>query len=96
MTRNEFVTIIAKYCVRMYKAPDRRDKDIFTQRVYEKAAVMDILNKCDQERDKPVRWIIEEYEKQMDEYSTKNLRNSYMFSVARDVATDILDRFFYR
>lgn len=54
-------------------------------------AINDLLEYILARPETPVFLAVEEYAKMMDNYSCKNVKYSYVFSVANDVAISVLD-----
>lgn len=68
-------------------------KDRFMQSSYSRWAVQELLTFVKQHKDmKPIN-AIELFIHKMDEYACANSKNSYIFSVAHDIAEDIYDIF---
>ena len=63
----------------------------FAQRSYAISAANDILDELRNNDSTPPLVVIEEYREKMDEYSCLNSFGSFMFSVAYDIAEDIIN-----
>lgn len=79
------------YCITTKAALHR--KDLYKQCVYGKWALLEIRQYLLEHAQDPLELAIEQYRKLMDEYclQAKNEDTSIMFSVAYDVATEMLD-----
>ncbi len=72
------------------KTSHRKTMD-FAFTSYSISALEDILEHIRQNRDKSPLTIVEEYRDKMDTYACSKTEGSYIFSVAYDVATGVLD-----
>lgn len=66
-------------------------KNMFNQRVYSRWAANEVLGYVKFRKDIPPVQAVEEFMSKMDKFACSNPKNSYIFSVAYDVAADILD-----
>ena len=65
----------------------------FAQMSYSVWAAEEVLNYVRNNQNRPVIYVIEEFVMKMNRYSYINNDTSYVFSVAKDIAEDILDIF---
>lgn len=65
----------------------------FDQKSYSRWAVKEVLRYVQEHPDKSPVSVIEEFVNLMDRYACASRKNSYIFSVAYDIAVDILDVF---
>lgn len=96
MMMNKALKLIGYHNRKYYKRPFKEygmDKDLYKEREYKYQAANDILNYLNNHRDWEPLNAIEEFRYTMDTLATatKSSKKNYMFSVAYDVATDILD-----
>ena len=63
----------------------------FNQRAYSRWAANEVLGYVQFRKDIPPIQAVEEFMSKMDKFACSNPKNSYIFSVAYDVAADILD-----
>ena len=62
-----------------------------SQRIYSRWAAEEVLGYVIYRKDIPPTQAVEEFMHKMDSYASLNSKNSYIFSVAYDIAADILD-----
>lgn len=99
MKINKAIVLIDKHIAKYYKAPTRpirfngMDLIKFQEASYKRWAAREIRDYLDRHRKHEPINAVEEFRYSMDQFacSTKNPRKNFMFSVAYDVATDILD-----
>lgn len=91
---NKSVTsVIRSYIVTLNKPTHNWRTSKFEQTSYSKWAAKEVLKYVNEHDTMPPVMAIEEFIRKMDKYSCLNKHTSYMFSVAHDIAEDILDRF---
>lgn len=96
MTANKALILIDKYSRKFYRKPIRDNsvsRDVYNQRVFGNWAAMEIRDYIDKHRDWDPLMAVEEFRYAMDNFASSSTKskNNFMFSVACDVATDILD-----
>lgn len=92
MNKDYILSVIKDYADEYLKVPQRRlSRGDFEQRSYQRWAVDEILRAIEKSNSAPPIVAVEDFIRKMDEFSCKNHRTSIIFSVAYDVATDILD-----
>lgn len=89
---NERAICTIRYCLnRLLKtASNRRDYSL-QQESYSRWAARELLVRLEKNRTTPPLVLIEEFRDQMDRYSCVNMRTSYVFSCAKDMAEWIID-----
>lgn len=92
MIKDYVLTIIREYAYERWKDPRARlSKERFKQRSYQQWAVNEITRSIETNSYAAPIIAVEEFACKMDNYSLKNDGTRNMFSVAHDVACDILD-----
>lgn len=95
MVRFEVINELERRINEMYKSPDRlpvtpRKKQIFLDRIYKHWAANEYLYYVVTSK-KSASVAATEFIKMMDEFCCNAGRNSYLFSIAYDVAVDLTD-----
>lgn len=86
--------IIQDYILDLKEPRNHYQRSQFKQSSYSIWAANEVLNYIrEHESIRPTSIVIEDFIRKMDEYSCKNSINSFIFSVAHDIAEDILDIF---
>lgn len=89
---NEIAIQAIESYIHELKDPQRNyKKSRFEQATYSKWAAIEVLGYVKHRRDISAIQAVEEFIHKMDKYACSNGRNSYIFSVAYDIAMDILD-----
>ena len=83
--------IIGQY-IRDLPKPTNRYSKTYEQRCHALWAANDIFRAVRQHRSVPAAVVVENYADKMNRFSTMHSKTSFMFSVAKDIAEDILDR----
>lgn len=87
------ISVLQEYIADMPEPRKKCKKQVFLQETYSRWAAEEIL-KCIRENETtPPITVVEEFKDRMDHYSLMNPNSSYIFSVAYDIAMDILDIF---
>lgn len=93
MSDEQLDLIFQDYLLDMKKPCLQWKKDRFRQSSYSRWAVQELLTFVKQHKDmKPIN-AIELFIHKMDDYACANSNNSYIFSVAHDIAEDVYDIF---
>ena len=87
------VSILKGYITDMPEANRKCKKHIFLQRTYSRWAAEEILECIQENESTPAIIVVENFRDRMNRYSLLTSNSSYIFSVAYDIATDILDIF---
>ena len=87
------ISVIQSYIVKLNKPTHNWRSSRFEQSSYTRWAAKEVLRYVKEHNTIPPVMAIEEFVRKMDAYSCMNKHTSYMFSVAHDVAEDILDIF---
>lgn len=87
------ISIIKEYMQRLEKPNDNVKTSYFKQLSYSRWAVGEILRCVEKQKSIPPARVVEDFIFRMDQYSCVNHNSSFMFSVAHDIAEDILDSF---
>ena len=87
----EAVRLIEQY-IRDLPKPTNRYSRYYEQRCHALWAANEILRAVKQHQMIPAAVVVENYADKMDTFSTMNPKTSFMFSVAKDIAEDILDQ----
>ena len=87
------IAVIRGYISRLNNPTRNWRNSNFKQISYSKWAAKEVLKYVKEHDSIPVTIAIEEFIRKMDKYSCMNSNTSYMFSVAHDIAVDILDTF---
>ena len=83
---------ITKYCLkqsRKYRVDWHSDN--FIGNSYSIWAAKELLTRLNNNRDIPPLITLENFEELMDEYASKNVNNSFLFSCAKDMTQWIID-----
>ncbi len=92
MSNDYILSVIREYADECLREPRRRlPRGCFEQRSYQKWAVDEIVKSIESSRFTPPIMVVEDFIRKMDDFSCSNHKNSIIFSIAHDVATDILD-----
>lgn len=78
---------------RYSRIPVMWNKDLFRQWSYGKTVSYYILNLVKNENQLPAKIVIEDFIRNLDNWSCENRHTSRMFSAAYDAAVDIMDMF---
>ncbi len=91
-TANDNAVSVIRHCINslLNEAANKRGYSL-AQESYTKWAARELLIRLEKNRGLPPLVIIEEFRDQMDRYSTMNVRTSYPFSCAKDLAEWIID-----
>lgn len=87
------IAVITGYIVKLREPVSNWRSSKFKQSSYAKWAAKEVLRYVKEHDSVPPIMAIEEFIRKMDKYSCMNTKSSYMFSVAHDIAEDILDLF---
>lgn len=88
---NTAESVIQMY-IRSLRNPIRYpDKRYFQYISYSKWTANELLNMVRNQKDIPPTIIVEDFIKKLDRYSCQDSNTSYMFSVAKDTAENVLD-----
>lgn len=85
---------ITKYCLKQSQKEKIRfnwRSAYFVANSYYVWAAKELLMRFDNCKDVPPLITLENFEKLMDEYSCRNINNSYLFSCAKDITQWIID-----
>lgn len=85
------ITIVQEYRDRSSEKISRWNGYTFKQESCSRWAANEILKLLKKRQDVPPLVLIEEFADQMDHFSCLNLNTSFIFSVARDTALNIVD-----
>lgn len=92
MSSDYILSVIREYADERLREPRRRlPQGCFEQRSYQKWAVDEIIRSIERSKSVPPITVIEDFIYKMDDFSRSSRKRSMMFSVAHDVAADILD-----
>lgn len=92
MSNDYILSVIRGYADEYLKEPRRRMlKDWFKQVSYSRWAVDEILKRIEKNGSTPPVLIVEDFIRKMDVFSCRNRRAGIIFSVAHDMAENILD-----
>lgn len=86
------ISILQEYIADMPE-PRKCKKHVFLQETYSRWAAEEILQCIQENESRPPVAVVEEFKDRMNHYSLINPNSSYIFSVAYDIAMDILDIF---
>ena len=91
-TANDNAISTVRHCINslLNEAVNKRGYSL-AQESYSKWAARELLIRLEKNKGRPPLMIIEEFRDQMDRYSTMNVRTSYPFSFAKDMAEWIID-----
>lgn len=91
-TANDNAISTVRHCINslLNDAVNKRGYSL-AQESYSKWAARELLIRLEKNKGRPPLMIIEEFRDQMDRYSTMNVRTSYPFSCAKDMAEWIID-----
>ena len=87
------ISVLQEYIADMPEPRKKCKKQIFLQETYSRWAAEEILRCIQENRSRPPVAVVEEFKDRMNHYSLMNPNSSYIFSVAYDIAMDILDIF---
>lgn len=91
-TSNDNAISTIRYCINSLLSGTANKRGYsLAQESYSKWAARELLIRLEQNRGLPPLMIIEDFRDQMDRYSTMNIRTSYPFSCAKDMAEWIID-----
>lgn len=90
---NDYILSVIRECADEYlKEPGwRMSKEWFKQVSYSRWAVGEILKSIEESRFTPPIMVVEDFIRKMDDFSCRNKKTSIIFSVAHDMAENILD-----
>ena len=88
---DEIMFSIIGYIADLNLPSDYWNRDLFEQQCYSIWAAKELYYELSINEEKPAETVIDDFIKRMDEYSCKCIETSFMFSIARDTAIDILD-----
>lgn len=92
MDNNYILSVIQKYADEYLKEPKcGLPRSCFEQRSYQMWAVDEILKSIGESKSVSPIAVVEDFVRKMDKFSCSNRKNSVIFSVAHDVAINILD-----
>lgn len=92
MGNDYILSVIREFADECLKEPQYRlSRGCFEQRSYQRWAVDEILKNIEESKFTPPVLVVEDFIRKMDDFSCKNKKAGIIFSVARDVAIDILD-----
>ncbi len=92
MSNDYILSVIRGYADEYLKEPRWRiSKDWFKQISYSRWAVDEILKRIEKNGSTPPVLIVEDFIREMDVFSCRNRRAGIIFSVAHDMAENILD-----
>lgn len=87
------ISILQEYIADMPEPRKKCKKQVFLQETYSRWAAEEILKYIQENESRPPVAVVEEFKDRMNHYSLMNRNSSYIFSVAYDIAMDILDIF---
>lgn len=87
------ISVLQEYIGDMPEPRKKCKKQIFLQETYSRWAAEEILRCIQENKSRPPVAVVEEFKDRMNHYSLMNPNSSYIFSVAYDIAMDILDIF---
>ena len=91
-TANDNAISTVRHCINSLLNEDVNKRGYsLAQESYSKWAARELLIRLEKNKGRPPLMIIEEFRDQMDRYSTMNVRTSYPFSCAKDMAEWIID-----
>lgn len=93
MNNSDVLKIIRYYCYTIPETKRSSNKYQFNQCSFSKWATDELYLYIKKRPETPALISIEEFIKKMDEYACLNINVSYIFSIAHDIAEDILDIF---
>lgn len=88
---NQRAIYTVRYCLRQSKRISNYRGYSLEQESYNRWAARELLSRLEKDRVTPPLILIEEFRDQMDDYSCVNIRTSYVFSCAKDMAEWIID-----
>lgn len=92
MNNDYILSVIREYAAEYLKEPCLRlPKGLFERRAYQRWAVDEILRSIDNSKHVSPIVVVEDFIRKTDTFSHRNSKANLIFSVARDVAADILD-----
>ena len=92
MNRDDILSVIRDYADRYLEEPScRLTKNWFKQKSYSRWAVNELIRSIKESKTVPPILVVEDFIRKMDAFSVRNTKASFMFSVAHDVAENILD-----
>lgn len=92
MDKRQVVNAIKRFVEKTYLDPEPNNrKDLLVYRSYRKWAVGAVIKEIEKYPNIPASSVIERFIREMDDYSCRKNPSSVIFSIARDVAMDLLD-----
>lgn len=92
MNNDYILSVIREYADECLREPRcRLPRGCFEQRSYQKWAVDEIIRNIESSKFTPPIMVVESFIRKTDSFSCSNHKNSIIFSIAHDVATDIFD-----
>ncbi|WP_297183047.1 hypothetical protein [uncultured Phocaeicola sp.] len=92
MDNDYILSVIREYADECLKEPVWHiSRDWFKQISYSRWAVDEILKRIEESKFTPPIMVVEDFIRKMDDFSCKNKKTSIIFSVAHDMAENILD-----
>ena len=92
---DEILFSVLEYIKNLNKTASYWNKELFEQQTYSLWAAKEIYFKLVKNEELPPAYVVEDFATKMDIYACKNKETSFMFSIAHDVAIDILDTIIY-
>lgn len=87
------ISVLQEYIADMPEPRKKCKRYVFLQETYSRWAAEEILRCIQENESRPPITVVEEFKDRMNRYSLMNPNSSYIFSVAYDIAMDILDIF---
>ncbi len=92
MNNDRVLSVIQEYADECLKGPSwRMSKARFKQVSYSRWAIDEIVKSIEASRSVPPVVVVEKFIRKMDDFSCRNDKTSIIFSVAHDMAENILD-----
>lgn len=92
MSNDHILSAIREYVDECMREPKwRMSKEWFRQVSYSRWAVGEIMKSIEESRFTPPIMVVEDFIRKMDDFSCRNKKTSIIFSVAHDMAENILD-----
>lgn len=88
---NQRAIYTVRYCLRQLKKTSNYHGYSLEQESYSRWAAKELLIRLEKDKITPPLILMEEFRDQMDNYSCVNIRTSYVFSCAKDMAEWIID-----
>lgn len=89
--RNYILSAIREYADELIEPQCLFPRDLFAQRSYQQWAVDEILKSIKESKSIPTITVLEDFIRKMDDFSCRGGEGGLIFSVAYDVATEILN-----